>query len=33
VLIGPSFAFLFYLHGRQVLQPDHGRAAERESAD
>jgi cytochrome bd ubiquinol oxidase subunit II len=22
VLIGPSFAFLFYLHGRQVLQPD-----------
>jgi cytochrome bd ubiquinol oxidase subunit II len=26
LLIGPSFAFLFYLHGRQVLQADHGQA-------
>jgi cytochrome bd ubiquinol oxidase subunit II len=36
VLIGPSFAFLFFLHGRQVLQADHGpavRAAGREQQD
>jgi cytochrome bd ubiquinol oxidase subunit II len=28
VLIGPSFAFLFYLHSRQVLEADHGRPAQ-----
>ncbi len=28
VLIGPSFAFLFYLHGRQVLQTDHGQVGQ-----